>query len=232
MREREKVQYFFRPLFFPQFSFSSLLSHPPKGKKMGDPGEDRTHGLQISTFERGRRGGGAAEGGERGEEGRTTTTTSRVSCFSLFSLFPPKLPPSPPRLLLFSLVRSLMLYPTELRGRFSRDNKVSSAFPPPFHPRQWRAGVRSNLFIPFCLSPSFSCANFLFPRVYESLVSGGEKRERKEKELSGKGKKKKQKKWLSITFEDCRSLPLLSRPSLPLSLTFSPLFFSLRRHEE
>ena len=95
------------------FLFASL-SHPhQKAKKiMGDPGEDRTHGLQIATFcgTRARRSGGGRERERREREKKTKKKERSLSLSSLSHH--PQLPP--PRLLL--LFRSLMLYPTELRG--------------------------------------------------------------------------------------------------------------------
>ena len=127
-------------------------------------------------------------------------------------------------------VRSLMLYPTELRGRFSRDKKVSSAFFP-FYPRQWRAGALERREEFSSSQPFFflglDSAHNVFPGVYKSLVgveegSGGEKKERtEEKELSVQRGKKVQEEGKTFDYNissSRRSLPRLS----PLSSPFIP----------
>ena len=124
-----------------------------------------------------------------------------------------------------------MLYPTELRGRFSRDKKVSSAFFP-FYPRQWRAGALERR-EEFSSSQPFyflglDSAQYVFPGVYKSLVgveegSGGEKKERtEEKELSvQRGKKVQEEGHLITTFRVLEDRSLSSLPSLFTFHSFS-----------
>ena len=112
---------------------------------MGDPGEDRTHGLQISTR-------AVARGEREKREERRGEVKTKSSLWSL--LYPPSpfLFPQTTAFLSSSpsvrerrkrVVRSLMLYPTELRGRRFFQTKRFRAHFPRFVPASG-GRVRSN----------------------------------------------------------------------------------------